>query len=154
MSPFARSSGSPISRFLIPLCLIVSCLLLIGCRGDTRIPTFSVKGKITYRKQPVGEAMLVLHPAVPLPVETPQPVAYSNVQGDFEFTTFKTGDGAPQGEYTITVELREQRQIGEELVRDGRNLLPPQYSSAQKSPLRCTISAGKNELPELELADR
>lgn len=154
MTPSVRDSTPQCRHFLISLCLLASGLIALGCRSETRLPTFTVKGKVLYRQQPVGEAMLVLHPTVPFPVTTPQPVAYANANGEFEFTTFQMADGAPSGDYTITVELREQRQIGEELVRDGRNLLPAHYSSPQSSPLRCKIVAGKNELPELELADR
>jgi hypothetical protein len=133
--------------------LLFASFSMSGC-GPSRIQAYPVRGKITYRNQPLAEAMLILHPTTPFPQPTPQPIAFANAQGEFAFTTFDTGDGAPPGHYTITVELREQRQIGEELTRDGRNLLPVRYQSPQTSDLRYEVKPGVNELPAIVLSDR
>jgi hypothetical protein len=132
---------------------LIGCLCIAGCSRQSRLTTYPVRGKVTYRTQPVAEAMLVLHPAVPFPAGTPQPIAYANAHGEFEFTTFESGDGAPQGQYVITVELREERKVGEELVRDGRNLLPAKYQSPQTSDLKCEVKSGTNELPPIVVSD-
>ena len=47
--------------------------------------------------------------------------------------------------------LREPRQIGEEAVRDGLNLLPPKYASPKDTPLRHKVIPGKNEVPEIKV---
>lgn len=79
----------------------------------------------------------------------PQGVTDSN--GWFTLTTNEPGDGAPAGEYDVTVELREKRRVGEEMVRDGRNLLPERYSKPASSGLRFQVQLGKNELPACKL---
>jgi hypothetical protein len=67
-------------------------------------------------------------------------------------TTVEAGDGALPGEYAITVELRDLRAVGEETVRDGLNLLPPQYADPGSTPLRFTVAAAPdNEVPPIQL---
>lgn len=95
--------------------------------------------------------MVVFHPLMAGTEKVPSPIAQTDSEGRFSLTTLRTGDGAPPGEYAITVELREPRQVGEELVRDGRNLLSPRYASEQETPLRYTVVAGTNEVPPLKL---
>jgi hypothetical protein len=113
-----------------------------------------VRGKVLHNGQPLAEAMVVFHPQDSQAVAAPRPMAYTNEQGEFSLTTVKQGDGAPVGQYAITVELREQRLVGEEQVRDGRNLLPPQYASPQTSPLKFEVAEGENEVPPIAIQAR
>jgi hypothetical protein len=98
----------------------------------------------------VANASLVLHPA-DAATYFQAPIAHSDVNGQFIVTTFRQGDGAPAGEYRVTVELRGLRQVGEEPVRDGPNELPPQYAAPASTPLRIQIQPGENDLGRLEL---
>ena len=75
-----------------------------------------------------------------------------DAQGRFELTTYDARDGAPAGQYAITVELRQPQQRGEEMVRDGPNVLPPKYADASRSPLRYTVVEGRNEVPPLVIS--
>jgi hypothetical protein len=98
--------------------------------------------------------MIVFHPlaansAGEQPI--PQPLAYSDAEGRFSLTTFTPGDGAPAGEYAVTVELRDVRQVGEEVVRDGPNLLPPEYANPSLTPQRFTVTASQNEVPLIRI---
>ncbi|MGI8979797.1 MAG: hypothetical protein ACR2FY_11285 [Pirellulaceae bacterium] len=135
------------------LCLSVSLsfLFLAGCGGKTGPRCHPVEGRVLYQNQPLAEAMVVFHPLIPPSEKVPQPIGNTDAAGRFEMTTLKSGDGAPAGEYAITIELREPRQIGEEVVRDGPNLLPPKYASPRDTPLRYKVVPGKNEVPEIKL---
>jgi len=95
--------------------------------------------------------MVVFHPLAAPAEKAPQPLGTTDAGGRFSLTMLKAGDGAPLGEYAVTIELREPRQIGEEIARDGPNLLPPRYASPQLTPLRHKVIAGKNEVPEIKL---
>ena len=108
-------------------------------------------GQVVYQNQPLAEAMVVFHPLATPSEKFPQPMGTTTADGRFVTTTFKSGDGAPEGEYAITIELREPRQIGEEIVRDGPNLLPAKYASAPETPLRFKVQPGKNQVPEIRL---
>jgi hypothetical protein len=103
--------------------------------------------------KPVAEAAIVFHP-VHADAHAVRPVATTDAEGRFSLTTVETGDGAPPGEYVVTVELRELREVGEELVRDGRNLLPARYASAATSDLRVTVETQSNDVGVLRLSER
>ena len=125
--------------------------LIVGCGREVGPRCYPVKGQVFYQDQPVAEAMVVFHPTAPPAENFPRPIAHTDATGRFELTTLRAGDGAPAGEYTITVELREQRQVGEELVRDGPNLLPPLFAKPQSTPLRHKVDSGANDLPAFKL---
>jgi hypothetical protein len=109
---------------------------------------------VTFAGKPLAEAMVVFHPVEGSVEGDHKPLAYTTDEGRFDMTTYLTGDGAPAGKYEITVELREPRVVGEETIRDGRNLLPPKYSRPDTSGLTCTVAEGENELPPIAIEDR
>jgi hypothetical protein len=95
--------------------------------------------------------MVYLHPLDS--VETAQrPMAVTDRDGRFELTTFQEGDGAPAGRYTITVELRELQDNGDdEMERAGRNLLPKKFQNPSTSGLEFTVGDGDNVVPQINL---
>jgi hypothetical protein len=55
--------------------------------------------------------MVVFHPLAAPAEKAPQPLGTTDAGGRFSLTMLKAGDGAPLGEYAVTIELREPRQI-------------------------------------------
>lgn len=132
--------------------VFLTCLTIVaGCSRDAGPKCFPVYGSVTYDGQPLAEAMIVFHPLDGETSHTPRPLAYTDSDGNFDLTTIAPGDGAPAGNYAITVEWRELKQDGDELVRDGRNLLPDRYRDPKTSGFRCVVAEGENEVPTLEL---
>ena len=104
--------------------------------------------------KPLAEAIVVMHP-VSGDVEGGQkPLATTDAGGRFSMTTFFSGDGAPPGDYAVTIELRAHRMLGEELVRDGPNLLPSRYARPDTSGFRCQVTDSEIELPTIALERR
>ena len=137
-------------RWALPLLLALAVGAESGCsRGRPRL--HPVQGQVLYKDQPVDRAMVVLHPLGEYPEGLPQPIAYTDVEGRFSMTTNEPGDGAPAGEYAVTVVQREKTRTGVEKV-NARNLLPARYGEPGSSDLRCQVQKGKNELP-LSLVD-
>lgn len=97
--------------------------------------------------------MVVFHPLEAQVTEAMKPVAYTDDGGRFRLTTDSPGDGAPAGDYAITIVCREKTRTGVEKVK-GRNLLPSRYSKPETSGLRYRVQEGKNELPAFELTDK
>jgi hypothetical protein len=105
--------------------------------------------------KPLAEAEVVFHPLAAADRTFPKPTSVTDAEGRFRLTTQALHDGAPVGDYQITVVFREQRLAGEEMVRDGENLLPPRYASPAESGLSFSVtSAANNEVPPLELENR
>jgi hypothetical protein len=132
---------------------IVASLLapaLGGCAPDGPV-VYPVRGRVTIDGRPLADAFVVLHLLKGDVPGDQRPLAYTDADGRFAMTTFRPADGAPPGDYALTVELRAPRTVGEEVVRDGPNLLPARYSRPETSGLRCTVTTAENELPVIEL---
>lgn len=136
---------------LTPLIALAS-LTLAGCSGQRadRVPVFKTAGKITFRNQPVDGAFLVLHPKAAATPNVPRPRAHVKSDGSFETTTFDTADGAPAGQYVVTVEWHKLVKVGGEWT-PGPNLLPPKYSDPATSDVVVKVAEGSNDLPEIVL---
>lgn len=128
-------------------------MLLAGCGGQPGPVCHPVRGQVRWNGQPLAEALVIFHPPLGGPAVS-KPFAHTDSLGNFSLTTLQSGDGAPAGEYAITVELRELRLVGEEAVRDGGNLLPARYASPEESSLRHVVVEGENIVPPLEIPAR
>jgi hypothetical protein len=96
--------------------------------------------------------MVTLHPVVGSSKDAVRPVGYADDNGYFALTSYQKGDGAPEGEYRVTVSwllATKVRGAADEYVT--RNYLPARYSAADRSGLRVTIAKGNNDLPPFEL---
>jgi hypothetical protein len=109
--------------------------LVSGCGqgAETGPVCYPVRGEVLFRDAPVAEAMVVFHPLDATAPAVQRPLGITDAEGRFSLTTFRTNDGAPAGRYAITVERRELVADGDEMVRNGRNLLPPKYASPRTS---------------------
>jgi hypothetical protein len=127
---------------------LVLILFLTGC-GPVHPELHQVRGKVTFNQQPIADALVTLHPLQGN--LSPLPIAYTRADGQFEISWLGQGDGAPSGDYAITITWKQLIQQGEEKVRSGKNLLPAKYADPQKTPWRCSIKPGENLLPVYDI---
>jgi hypothetical protein len=144
------------SRKLLELLFaaLASSVLCAGCGASPGVPCHPVRGQLKQGGKPLAEALVVFHPLETSPTPFPKPQATADAEGRFELATFESRDGAPAGNYAITVELRAPRQLGEEIVRDGPNILPARYSQPEKSGLTAQVVEGENELATIVIEAR
>jgi hypothetical protein len=127
-------------RFVAAAIMIPSLLAFTGCgKSDVRLETFPVTGSLSVDGKPAPGATLVLHP-VKIEGETLGAAPSARVKDDGSFTVSSYGadDGAPAGEYTVTVSWYKVNDEG----GPGPNVLPPLYASPTTSPIKVTINAG------------
>jgi hypothetical protein len=131
---------------------LAASALLAGCSrsGPPRVPTHVAKGSISYQGQPIAGAFLVLHPKEGVRPDVPTARAQVSPDGTFAVSTYDQADGAPAGEYVVTVEWKKPVKVNGDYVL-SQNLLPAKYSSRATSDLVVSIAAGKNDLPPLAL---
>jgi hypothetical protein len=131
----------------------VACLsAIVGC-GEAkpeRIAVHPAAGTITFKGQPMPGAIVALHPKSALAESVPTPRANVDKDGTFKLSTFDAGDGAPEGEYILTVQWYKPIKQGPDLV-SGPNVVPPKYSSPQHSDKIIKIAAGQNNLDPIKL---
>lgn len=148
-------------RLVMGVCFLTLVLGSSGCGGKSN--TVKVKGVITLEGAPLDGATVNF-------VNTgggKDAFGVSDSEGNFELTTFKTGDGAVPGTYKVTVELKptrqerppsmlpmdkndpeamrkyheRQRSIGSEktVEKAPEKTLHPNYTKADKTPLTETV---------------
>ena len=126
---------------------------LVGCAEKSdRIPVSKVSGKLVRTGAPLTGLSVTFHPADGNTPATPtRPFGIVNAEGSFRLTSYLKDDGAPPGEYVVT--------IGEAPRGDGagvpRAILPnAKFLDPKTSPLRVRVeSAPSNELAPFDISN-
>lgn len=117
--------------------LAVLALIAAGCGG----PGASVEGVVTLDGRPLPGARISFHP------DTTGPVAYgvSLADGSYLLKTGAKQSGLEPGGYRVTVFAMEVADGGQE--KAGPLLTPAAYGDPAKTPLRCQVAPGSNQIP-------
>jgi len=150
--------GSLFSAGRIWLVLVpVVSLATIGCgsaQDPNRLPVFPATGKISFKGVVPDGAYVALHSKTNAKAPNGQevvPTAKVKSDGTFDLSSYAANDGAPSGEYKVTVEWHKTIKPAGGDPTLGPNLLPPQYSKADTSPLTVIIATGPNQLNPIVL---
>ena len=136
--------------------LLLACAFGLGGAGcsspkDPNLkPVHPVRGQVFVKDQPAAGAFVLL---IPLNEASDAPDARPRGEvgedGSFKLSTFGSEDGAPAGEYVVTI-----RWPGK-VLPDGReepeDKLFGRYADRSKSNLRATVKEGPNELAPYKL---
>ncbi len=151
--PFARTQ----MRFAG---LMIGLMGVHGCLGDGTIPTYPVRLSVTHAGKPAIGAEVTLHPVDAngrtSDSETPAslhlyPSGTVDEQGILEFNTYKKHDGAPAGEYRVTIrwpELDGNAKDDPESDDTGIDRLGFRYVNPKKTPLRLTVQSDGSYSPK------
>jgi hypothetical protein len=132
-----------------------------GCSSyDRNMPKLGkVRGKVSYQGKPVSTGRVVFTPVSGKAGDSGQGASGEiDTNGTYEMTTFNTGDGAILGQHIVTVVVREKQEMPKPDADSHikyevpKALTPAKYSTADKSPLRCTVVEGGTEF-NIELKD-
>lgn len=125
-------------------------LLVTGC-GRSRPPVVPVTGKVTFKQTtPAHGALVVFHPVDHQTEKLigGKPVGRVQEDGSFMLTTYEEGDGAPEGEYGVTIDWRgPPAEKGKfRLTDEGTSGVPrlqPKYSNPQQPFTKVTVKKGE-----------
>ncbi|MFM7070575.1 MAG: hypothetical protein ACKO38_02100 [Planctomycetota bacterium] len=143
---------------------------LLGCSSEPvdsiDKPLFPASGKISYRGKPIPNARVTFHPIESLnsaaaaapsatsgtegtpPALVRTPFAVVKEDGTFELSTLKPGDGAPEGEYAVTVSWTGDKPAVSD--SDMPEKLPLKFQNPAFSGLRVRVKNGE-PIPEIKL---
>jgi hypothetical protein len=139
------------NRRLAALALGLLTLVMAGCqKQDARVAVYPVNGKVTFKGEAPSGAFVAFHAAQPLPADTPTPTAKVQPDGSFSLTTFEGNDGAPSGEYAVTIQWSPIKKVGAE-YKALPNVIPTKYADAASSPWKVSIRDTPNDLPALDI---
>jgi hypothetical protein len=134
------------------LAIASGCAMLLlvctSCNKDGRIPVYPVEGQVLFQGKPTPNAMISLHPLQKHEPDNVHPLGYADQEGKFSLTTYETNDGAPAGDYEVSIIWFKQV---EERTAEQPNLLPAKYADPKTSGLRVTVKEGTNTLKPFEL---
>lgn len=124
-------------------------LVAAGC-GSGKPATVPVTGKVAFNKTtaPAG-ALVVFHPADDALEKRigGKPFATVGEDGSFTLTTYAADDGAPEGDYGVTVEWRGKAKGVKLALGDGGAggalLVKEKYANPQKPILKATVKKGE-----------
>ncbi|WP_143206586.1 hypothetical protein [Singulisphaera sp. GP187] len=126
-------------------------LFAFGCGDETSGPAiYPISGKVLVDGRPAAKAQVSFHALNGPGGETLQPIAIAEADGSFRPSTRFSHDGAPAGNYVVTVVWpKVNLDHGEEVA--GPDLLRGKYSDPARSGLTATIKEGENTLPPFQL---
>jgi len=121
-----------------------------GVPTTNRKPTVAVKGRIHFEGSPVTGAQVVFHqPVVSTDKDkdkekkfTRTGDAFVEPDGTFSLSSYTANDGAPVGDYHVTVIWRKP--WVDEHGKPGPNLLPEKYAKPDTTDLRATVKSAEN----------
>jgi hypothetical protein len=122
---------------------------LAGCGSAGKPEVVPAGGKVMFNKTtpPVG-ALVVFHPTDPAFEKQigGKPFAKVKDDGTFVLTTYAEGDGAPAGEYNVTIDWRPPAKEMKISIGDGGasgpSKLNPKYSNPQQPTLKAAVKKG------------
>lgn len=144
LDPSRRHSAARIATVLLVAMWSVSC-----AKTDDHKPLYPVSGRVVMDGKPVPYAFVVFHPQGVTGSDAIRPRAQAGANGSFALSTYAGADGAPPGEYRITVE--KYKAPTEADKGPPVNLLPARYARADTSNLTARVQEGRNELPSIQL---
>lgn len=156
MLPSTVLQCTPRIFFILPpfkhalACACLAAILGCGEAKPDRVAVYPASGKVTLKGQPTHGAQIILHPKSVLGEDVPSPRGHVDKDGHFQLSTFDGGDGAPEGEYIVTLRWYKLVKQGADVVA-GPNVIPAKFTKPESSNITVRIAAGQNELPPIKL---
>lgn len=142
---------SPTSWVRIAVVVAFATVAVAGCgrsgvpAGPPRSPTVAAAGVLTVRGQPVAGATVVMHHAE----GRASAIGTTDAEGRFTLTTYQKDDGAPAGQYRVTVAKNDTTEVEPGVLaplsaEPTRPTIPPSYGNPDTSGLTCEIPPDGN----------
>jgi hypothetical protein len=124
--------------------------LMSGCGGNRGPVLYSVRGSVRINGEPAKDVNVMFTPvAPPEGGATPlSPAAVTGEDGSFRLMSFKPGDGAPAGDYRVTINYPMSR-FNKHL--NGIDRLKGKFADPKTSGLTAKVEPKSNDLPPFDL---
>lgn len=142
-------AGSAWRRTALGLALAAG--FIAGCGGPSRLPVYPARGQLTIGGKPAAGVFVALHPTPDPGQDAMRPFATTREDGTFTLTTYEVEDGAPAGEYVVTLlyEPSNSPLMKKKPPRPPR--IDDVYLSATTSKLRATVRAAPSNEVTLQV---
>lgn len=130
----------------LALAAILGAALVAGC-GKGRTPVYPTEGQLLIGGKPAANVFVLFHPAGAAGPEVLRPSATTDSEGKFRLTTYEAYDGAPAGEYVVTL-LYEPVNSPLSRPKGKPPKVPAEYTKVETSKLRATVAAQPGNVVE------
>lgn len=129
-----------------------------GCGGSGG-RVHPVSGRVNYKGKPAGGALVYFHMKGKTNPSQPMPYGKTESDGTFRLTTFNPNDGAPEGDYDVSIywpaEVSSKSKESQQ-PSDGSRDSPPdklngRYLKPGPGSPTAVVKAGNNDLPAFDL---
>lgn len=128
--------------------LSVVLTTVTGCTpGEQRRPTFHVTGKVLDGSKAVPNATVVFHPVGGDGQDAVVPRGTTGADGSFTLTSYDGNDGAPAGDYRVTV----VQLLAGRPDEGPSNRLNAKFAKPESSGLTATVNAGPTDLKPFDV---
>lgn len=127
---------------------LLAALLALGplsCGNNGDKPVYPVRGQVFFQGRPTAGALVLFQPVSDSDPKAPRPRGRVDKDGAFTLSTYRANDGAPAGDYVVTIDWRQS--VPGRDNSGGPALMPPYYATSEGSPLRATVRPEANQLP-------
>lgn len=137
---------------------VCGLMLSLGCSHPVdpiARETVPVSLEVSFKGEPIPDGVIVFHPVSPevddRPLVTPRGTV--DRDGNVVVSTYSRGDGAPPGEYRLSVNWQGPLEgVDEDAADQLPERIPPKYRNPETSGLRLIVVAGAdNKLPPILL---
>lgn len=132
------------------LAAVLVTTLGVGCyQPPPAVQVHPVEGKVFVHGRPVRNVSVVFHPVHSSGPTPRYPVGVTGADGTFRLTTLTANDGAPEGEYAVTVLWPDESIVFDCCENPDpatHDRLRGQYLDPATTTLRATIHPGCNEV--------
>ncbi|MDY3552525.1 carboxypeptidase-like regulatory domain-containing protein [Gemmata sp. JC717] len=132
------------------LTLWACALALTGGCAPAAPKTVPLSGVVRVNGKPAARAKVFLTPLAPSDGRPVLPSAETGADGTFRVSTYLPDDGAPPGEYAVTVLWPTYAMSGSEEV-EGPDRLKGRYNSVRSPAATVAVTEATRELPPLDL---
>jgi hypothetical protein len=140
------------NRIVFGLLLAAAALLPASCgKKPDRKPVFQVSGKLVDGDKPAYRAVVLFHPADGAGRGKLQPAAKVAADGSFHVSTYLANDGAPPGEYAVTVIWPKVPADAPADWDEGPDQLEGRCSNLKTSPWRVRVEEKSVDMGTLDL---
>lgn len=124
-----------------------------GKSDDGRTPVYPVTGKVVVNGEPANNAQVFLHPQDASLKLFPHGRVDSD--GSFQLSTYELNDGAPAGDYRVTIVWQDPAPPGSAPdAPQGPDRLKGNYRDVARSKLRAQVEEQANELEPFNIQIR
>jgi hypothetical protein len=116
-----------------------------GCGREERTPVFPVRGQVVYAGKPAVRARVAFHRLDATGTQSERPNALVAEDGIFRLSTRRAYDGAPAGEYAVTITWPSPSKK-EDGFDAGPDVFNNRYADPKTTPFRVRVKEGENEL--------